>query len=223
MFDALLKVGGSLYSQGTLRATAAHWAALTGEHRLLLLPGGGPFADQVRAADARLGLTESAAHWMAVLAMEQYAYLLADIIPGAVLVRTLEDAEAAGADGHAAVLAPSTLLLNEDPLPHDWQVTSDSIAAWLVGYAGIELLVLLKDVSGVYDADTKSILPTVSRSALTSYEVVDACFAQTLPADGSCWIIDGRRPERLAELLRRGATTGTQVLPAYDSAHEAGA
>lgn len=222
MFDALLKIGGSLYRQRTLRAAAARWAALATEYRLLLLPGGGPFADQVRAADARLGLRESAAHWMAILAMDQYAYLLADIIPGAVLVRTLEDAEAAGAGGRAAVLAPSTLLRKEDPLPHDWQVTSDSIAAWLAGYTGIELLVLLKDVSGVYDTDTASVLSTVSRSTLTSYNVVDAYFPQMLPANLACWIIDGRRSERVVQLLRDGTTTGTQVLPVYGSAHQAG-
>lgn len=214
MFDALLKVGGSLYSQTALRAAAARWAALATEYRLLLLPGGGPFADQVRAADTRFGLTKSAAHWMAVLAMDQYAYLLADSIPDAALVRNLDDAEAAGTGGRAAVLAPSTLLLDEDPLPHDWQVTSDSIAAWLAGYIGMEFLVLLKDVNGVYDEDTASTLKTVSRSTLTNYDIVDAHFAQTLPADIACWIIDGRRPKRLAELLQSGTTTGTQVLPA---------
>ena len=40
-------------------------------------PGGGPFADAVRAAQPRMGFDDAAAHHMAMLAMEQYGYALA--------------------------------------------------------------------------------------------------------------------------------------------------
>lgn len=216
MFDALIKAGGSQYDMDGLRACAAQWAALAARYRLMLLPGGGPFADQVRAADARLGLSDSAAHWMAVLAMDQYAYLLADLAPGAALVRDLESAVAACAAGRLAVLAPSALLLRADPLPHTWQVTSDSLAAWVAGQASARMLVLLKDVAGVLPAEPPAgqaaPLPQVERQALPAYAVVDSYFSQVLPAGLDCWIIDGRRPERLAALLETGRAPGTQVV-----------
>ncbi len=215
MFDALIKVGGSLYADARLGACAAAWAELAAEYRLLAVPGGGPFADQVRAAAERFRLGDSAAHWMAVLAMDQYGYLLADLAPDAVLARDLDTAAAACDAGRFAVLAPSTLLLQRDPLPHSWQVTSDSIAAWLADVAGIDLLVLLKSVAGLESVDPstqRSILqPRVSRDALARSDLVDAYFGSVLPPRARCWIIDGRQPQRLAELLRAGQTYGTQV------------
>ncbi len=212
MFDALIKAGGSLYSRPDLPAITAVWADVAASHKLLLLPGGGPFADQVRAADAHFHLSDSAAHWMAILAMDQYAYLLAHLTPQAVVVRDLAAAEEAGAAGRLAVLAPSALLLRLDPLPHRWQITSDSIAAWLAQYARIPLLVLLKSVAGLYDSDSAALLRQVSRPALARHDLVDACFVDTLAPATRCWIVDGGRPERLQELLQHGSTTGTEIL-----------
>jgi len=216
MFDALVKVGGSLFHHSELPAVTAAWAKLAKAHRLLLLPGGGPFADQVRAADARFHLSDSATHWMAILAMDQYAYLLADLIPQAKLVHDLAGAAATCTAGRLAILAPSVLLLQLNPLPHSWHTTSDSIAAWLAQHAGIGLLVLLKSVAGIYQSDPQcnstKLLRQVSRQMLANHDLVDSYFVQTLSPATQCWIIDGGQPERLAELLGSGCTPGTQVV-----------
>lgn len=214
MFKAVIKVGGSLYHQPELRTSAALWGSLARGQRLLFLPGGGPFANQVRAADIQLRLSDDAAHWMAILAMDQYAYLLADLIPGAKLVRDLNSAELTCTAGQVAVLAPSTLLLHLDPLAHHWEITSDSIAAWLAKYAAIPLLVLLKSVAGVYQIEGRSttLLRQVTRSALARLDLVDSCFTEILAPETTCWIIDGGQPSRLAELLLYGCTQGTQVV-----------
>jgi aspartokinase-like uncharacterized kinase len=216
MFEALLKVGGSLYNQSELKKITAAWAVLAAAHRLLLLPGGGPFADQVRAADVRHQLNQSAAHWMAILAMDQYAYLLAGLTPQAILVRDLVTAQQVCDRGQLAILAPSALLLQLDPLPHSWHITSDSIAAWLAQHARTRLLVLLKSVAGVYEADrqgqTPVLLRHIARQALARRDLVDPYFSQTLSPSTDCWLIDGSRPERLAELLDLGCTEGTQVV-----------
>jgi 5-(aminomethyl)-3-furanmethanol phosphate kinase len=215
MFDALIKIGGSLYHDSRLPELVAAWAALAAEFRLLAVPGGGPFADQVRAADSRFGLSDDAAHAMAVLAMDQFGALLADLAPGAILARDLGTAAEASARGRLAVLAPSTWLLGADPLPHGWHVTSDSIAAWIAGAAGIDRLVLLKSVPDIETRDSRSgammVQPSVAINALAESGVVDSYLARALPPRVTCWIVDGRRPERLAELLRTGRTLGTQV------------
>lgn len=212
VFDAIIKVGGSLYDQPNLPANLVIWAALAGEHRLLFLPGGGPFAESVRAADARFQLSDSAAHWMAILAMEQYAYLLADLSAAATIVHDLGEAAAACAAKKAPILAPAALLRQVDPLPHSWQVTSDSIAAWLAGYSRTQRLVLLKSVAGIFQESSKTLRSQISREKLVGSEVVDPYFAQALPPDTDCWLIDGGQPDRLGELLQSGRTIGTQVL-----------
>ena len=59
-------------------------SASSGErHPLLVVPGGAGFADAVRDADRRFGLRAATSHRMAILGMEQFGWLLSDLIPGA--------------------------------------------------------------------------------------------------------------------------------------------
>jgi len=147
--DAVVKIGGSLLPiAGALGTVAAAVAMVAGRHRILVVPGGGPFADQVRDVELTVPLGDSAAHWMAVLAMDQFAYLLAANVAGARLVETLAEAHAALGTGAVPVLAPSRWLREADPLPHSWAVTSDSIAAWVAGATGAPRLVLVKPSEG---------------------------------------------------------------------------
>ena len=203
MIDALIKIGGSLYSSVDLPELRAHWARLAQRHRILALPGGGPFADQVRAADTRYRLSDSAAHWMAILAMDQYAYLLADLIPNAMLIRDHASAKKVCKEKRLTILAPSTLLLEHDPLPHSWNVTSDSIAAWVAARWQIKLLVLIKSTE----------MPTEEAQVddLVTSELVDPYFGDALQPETTCWIVDGRQPEHLAALLKGETRHGLRV------------
>ncbi len=206
--EAVLKVGGSL----SRRPAALHrlMRALAGLARtrvLVVVPGGGEFADEVRRADRRFALGDSAAHWMAILAMDQYAYLLAGLAARAAVVRERREVRA----GRLNVLAPSSWLRRADPLPHSWAVTSDSIGAWVARAMGAKRLVLVKDVNGFLMPGRPSRpLQRVARRRLRG--VVDAYFARTLPARMPCWIVNGRYPARLVRLLETGTTYGTEVV-----------
>ena len=80
----VVKVGGSLSARPpALRRLMETLARLARRETLVIVPGGGPFADEVRRADRRFSLGESPAHWMAILAMDQYAYLLATLADAA--------------------------------------------------------------------------------------------------------------------------------------------
>lgn len=217
-FDAVVKVGGSLAEgEGSSPlALVQAMAELAREYRLLAVPGGAAFAAAVRAAYARFRLSEPAAHRMALLAMDQYGLLLADLTPESAAVTTLAEARAVAAAGWLPVLLPATWLLAADPLENSWRVTSDAIAAWVAAEAGARLLVLAKDVDGACAADPRTaaaapLLRRVAARELAGREVVDPVFPEVLRTP--CWILNGRHPERLGHLLRHGTTTGTEVIP----------
>jgi len=144
-----IKIGGALSTiSGALAAVGEGVARLAARRRVVVIPGGGPFARAVRDYDHVHALSPSAAHWMAILAMDQYAWALAERIPESVVV---ED-QGAIAQAHAAhqipILAPYHWLRAADELPHSWDVTSDSLAAYLTTLLGAGELLLVKPVPG---------------------------------------------------------------------------
>ena len=65
----VVKVGGGLLrDQGLegLRRACAEVSALAQARPVLVVPGGGPFADAVRAVDERVGLGDQVAHGLAL-------------------------------------------------------------------------------------------------------------------------------------------------------------
>jgi aspartokinase-like uncharacterized kinase len=141
----VVKVGGGLLPHvERLDEVLAEIASASRDAALVVVPGGGPFADAVREVDRGPGLSDWAAHWMSVLAMDQYAHVLVDRRAGATLVTGPIEIEKALAEDRLPVLAPYRWLRERDPLPHAWDVTSDSIAAWIAEALGAGRLVLVK-------------------------------------------------------------------------------
>jgi aspartokinase-like uncharacterized kinase len=170
--ETVVKLGGGVLAHSEhFDAALAAIGVAAREHRLLIVPGGGPFADAVRDVDRRLGLTDTAAHWMAVLAMDQYAHLIAARLTGGVLVTDAREIANAFGTGHIPILAPYRWLREADALPHSWDVTSDSIAAWVAGAVGARRLVLVKP-PGAAGGD-----------------LVDAYFSRALPAEVTAEIV----------------------------------
>jgi aspartokinase-like uncharacterized kinase len=146
--ETVVKLGGGLLAHaGHFDAALAAISVAATLRPLLIVPGGGPFADVVRDVDRRLRPGDDASHWMAVLAMDQYAHLIAAKLADAVIVAgtgEIADAINARPGGQVPVLAPYRWLRETDPLPHSWDVTSDSIAAWVAGRVGARRLVFVK-------------------------------------------------------------------------------
>lgn len=163
-----------------------------GGGRVVLVPGGGPFADQVRRMQRRWRFDDRHAHRMALLAMHQYAWMLAALHPDLI---PLEEIGALGTcvrQGRVPVWLPRLEDLDAAAIPADWTVTSDSLAAWLVSRLEAAGLVLLKRVSA----------SAPDPRALQRQGIVDAAFPR--------WFPEGRRlqvftPDRLGsfrEFLR---------------------
>jgi 5-(aminomethyl)-3-furanmethanol phosphate kinase len=212
MIDAVLKLGGSLSRGLGLENLCREVSRLSRHHPLLVVPGGGQFADQVREAYRQYRLGETAAHWMALLAMDQYGYLLSELIENSFRSSSLPDAVEAAESGRPAVLLPSVLVMQSDPLPHSWQVTSDTIAAWVAKATGCPRLILLKDVDGLL-TDKGSLIPEISAAELAGHAGgVDEYLSKFLPSVRmETWVINGRIPQRLSELLESGRTVGTRI------------
>jgi probable H4MPT-linked C1 transfer pathway protein len=187
LIDVVVKLGGGVLAHAEQFETAVGAiGAAARERRLLVVPGGGPFADAVRGVDRRIGVSDDAAHWMAVLAMDQYAHLVAwRLTDGVVIAQPSEIAGALRA-GRVPVLAPFAWLRAADPLPHSWDVTSDSIAAWVAGAVGAPRLVLFK--------------PPHAAGA----DLVDAQFHRTLPSQVALRIVSADQIEALRRSLVDG-------------------
>jgi len=139
----VVKLGGSLAEAGTLDA----WLATVLDHgggRAVIVPGGGVFADAVRAAQQRERFSDRAAHRMAVLAMEQYAWLLHDRAPALAPCAGMAPMRAALAAGRVALWLPFAVVSADPAIAESWDVTSDSLAAWLAARLDAAALVLIK-------------------------------------------------------------------------------
>ncbi|MEA1908566.1 MAG: amino acid kinase, partial [Euryarchaeota archaeon] len=77
----VIKIGGSLIGNARNLIHILNDYALTEDERILIVPGGGIFADTVRTASEAYDISDEAAHWMAILAMDQYAHYLTDDTP----------------------------------------------------------------------------------------------------------------------------------------------
>lgn len=144
-----IKVGGAVVRDAAVLADVlASVAVLAARRPVVVVPGGGEFADAVRSAQARLGYSDDTAHWMALLAMDQVAELLAASLPGGCVVHDTGEVREALARGACPVLAPARWMRSADVLPRSWDVTSDSVAAFVAGALDAAELILVKRREG---------------------------------------------------------------------------
>jgi 5-(aminomethyl)-3-furanmethanol phosphate kinase len=137
----VVKLGGSHAFMPHLKGWLAAIAALAGS--IVIVPGGGPFADAVRKAQASMGFDDSAAHAMALLAMAQYGHALQSLNPALTVAASRTAIAQSLGQGKVPVWAPEPMT-RKARLPETWELTSDSLAAWLAGALGASGLVLVK-------------------------------------------------------------------------------
>lgn len=209
-----MKLGGSLsLNPSALERLCLKLNTLISCYKFVIVPGGGSFADEVRIHYKVFGLSNSAAHKMAILAMSQYGLLIADITPKACPVYRVEECLEACQKGFLPVLIPHRLLESKDPFPPSWDVTSDSISVYFAQLLKAKKLILVKDVDGIYDKQGR-LMKTVDLNWLRRNR---SCLDEYFPkiAEGSqmkCYVVNGFKPHRVEELLRGIKTICTEVL-----------
>lgn len=138
----VVKLGGSYAGSPLLRPWLMVVEAAAG--RVVLVPGGGPFADAVRAAQPVIGFDDEAADAMAMLAMAQFGLALCSLGTQLVPADSEGAIRVALERGGVPVWAPLAMVRGEADLPRSWGVTSDSLALWLAQRLDAGALLLVK-------------------------------------------------------------------------------
>ncbi|MFV0369277.1 MAG: uridylate kinase [Hyphomicrobiaceae bacterium] len=186
----VVKVGGSLLAGERLAGVVATLARA--RRPLVVVPGGGAFADQVRQIQARHEISDRAAHQMALLAMHQMGLLLQDMQPRLAAVDTLAAIRQAQAANLVPVWLPLRLAASDETIPADWSVTSDALAARLAERLRYEAVLLIK---------SRSVPHGPSAEELAGYGIVDPVFGEVVERASLAFRIIGPGDERtLAEI-----------------------
>jgi dihydroneopterin aldolase len=198
----VVKLGGSHALSPALRPWVA---ALADCGRCVVVPGGGPFADAVRAAQPVMGFDDRAAHRMAILAMEQYACALVSLDERLVPCESTDAMQLALNQGRVPVWLPKQMVLAAAEIPWSWDVTSDSLAAWFAGRIGAERLLLVKH--GDWPAEPMTAADLVARG------VVDPAFTGFVVAShAAAFVVGPADHARTAAALRAGTPIGTRIV-----------
>ena len=164
----VIKLGGSLLQTPELPL----WLeTLSDSNRIkrCIVPGGGLFADSVRAQQQQLGFSDRTAHQLALLAMTQFAEYCQGQNNGFALAQNPTDLTGIIDSGKTPIMAPH-LWPGIEILTPSWSLTSDSIAAWFAAQIDAQGLILIKSIDSVPASHTLD--------ELVKAEIVDPLFPQ---------------------------------------------
>lgn len=139
----VVKLGGSLCNDDRL-ATWLDMLVDCGKGQVVIVPGGGPYADAVRIQQQRWQFSDEFAHRMALLAMDQFALQLKGMNPLLVKAPTHAAIATALTNNHVALWLPSAMISSAAQIAATWDISSDSLAAWLARRLKAARLVLVK-------------------------------------------------------------------------------
>jgi aspartokinase-like uncharacterized kinase len=194
----VVKLGGSVVRSSELQS----WldAIAQGAGCVVVVPGGGALADEVRSSQNSLGFGDEAAHRMALLAMDQLAWAVAGLRPGFEVCDTEQALRDALERSQVAVWAPYTLVSGRSDIPQSWTVTSDSLALWFAGRLGASACYVIKSVArksaaasakqlardGIVDEAFPSMLQQTGVKAYLLGRGDQTAFAKMLAGAGAC-------------------------------------
>lgn len=167
----IIKLGGSLSRSDTLvdclNAVEKNYQG----RAVVIVPGGGAFADQVRLAQQHWQFDDATAHHMALLAMQQMALMFKGLKPDFAIAHTLAVIQEHTTEKKTVIWSPDIIELDNAGIEASWDITSDSLAAWLAKTLSATELILIK--SAAIDAN-------LNLHQLTEQHIVDKAFCDSV-------------------------------------------
>lgn len=196
----VVKLGGSLLGSPEL----ARWLdtlVQISDGKVLIVPGGGMFADAVRQAQDTSLINDAVAHHLALLAMDQFGLLLAGMNPGLVTASSELEIAERGWQHRGIVWLPSRMVLADENIPKNWHVTSDSLSAWVANKIGSEHLILVKSK----DLSDYAIASRVAMQTLIADGLIDHAFAEFgAQSNAQIWVLNKSDYNVFAQSLNLG-------------------
>ncbi|MGC3968380.1 MAG: hypothetical protein QM775_13700 [Pirellulales bacterium] len=145
----VVKLGGSLLGEAELPLRWQQWLAAQSPAQTLVVVGGGGLADTVAELQKLHGrMTDAAAHWLCIRAMQWNAELIVGLLPEAEYVGDVAALMQRPPAIGTYVVDPWAFMQTDArtsrPLPESWDVSSDAVAARLAAAIAADELVLLK-------------------------------------------------------------------------------
>jgi hypothetical protein len=158
MKSIIVKISGKIIeNKEKLQHVLNQLKKILNEHEtinsILLIPGGGSFANFIRKICHKIDLDDTIAHWEAIYAMEINAGKMLKEFPNLKPISRLDDFKEIirhnEKEKYPYVFLPFDYLYEKDELPHTWSVTSDSIAAYISHKLEFSRTFLIKNVDGI--------------------------------------------------------------------------
>lgn len=143
----VVKLGGSLAQSGALIKCLNTIEQKYQGRAVVIVPGGGAFADQVRMAQNHWQFDDKTAHAMALLAMQQMALLLKGLKPDFSMAGSTSDVQEQLNRQKVVIWSPDIAELDSAGIQATWDITSDSLAAWLAKMLSAKELILVKSAN----------------------------------------------------------------------------
>ncbi len=207
----VVKIGGSLINDAS-EILEEIVGELWNVHKIkdiAAVAGGGSYADLIRKLGHNYSIGNRGSHWLAILAMHLNAYCIESSWPNYFSLSTQPKPE----PGKPIPIFLPYSPIKESDLPQSWEVTSDTISAYLANTLNSKLL-LLKSVDGLTNQKSKEIIKSLTAKDLSGHRqsLVDEYLPIILRKHGlEAWIVNGHHPKRIHQLLVNGRTYGTHI------------
>ena len=172
-----------------------------------IILGGGDFANLIRKYDSEMNFSEEVNHWTAIDCMDIIAKLVNDKVDSAKLAYSIEDLNQIADEGFTPIFIVSEFLKREDPFECSWDVTSDSIAAYVAHLLNANLLIVT-NVNGIYTQEPKepgsTFISKIDATKLLTFQEssIDVMLPSLLLKFGTnCYVVNGKYPERVLSLI----------------------
>ena len=198
----VVKIGGSLFPNYAINLAKR----LENTNSCIIL-GGGEFANLIRKYNDEQQFSEEVNHWTAIDCMDIISKLVNDKVDSTKLAYTIDEVYQIADEGFTPIFLVSKFLRDEDPFECSWDVTSDSIAAYVAHLLNANLLIVT-NVNGIYTQEPKepgsTFISKIDATKLLTFQEssVDVMLPSLLLKFGTnCYVVNGKYPERVLSLI----------------------